>query len=64
MDLGACCGPRSIAVVGASERDDSYAGETLVNLRRAGFAGPVWGVNPTREQAHGVPVLPLAVRAA
>ena len=48
MDLGRLLRPRSIAVVGASERDDSYAGETLLNLRGAGFAGPVWGVNPKR----------------
>ena len=58
MDLGRLLRPRSIAVVGASERDDSYAGETLLNLRGAGFAGPVWGVHPTREQAHGYECFP------
>jgi acetyl-CoA synthetase len=55
MDLGRLLRPRSIAVVGASERDGSYAGETLLNLRQAGFAGPVWGVNPKRDTAHGYP---------
>ena len=58
MDLDRLLRPRSIAVVGASERDDSYAGETLLNLRGAGFAGPVWGVHPTREQAHGYECFP------
>ena len=58
MDLTRLLRPRSIAVVGASERDDSYAGETLLNLRGAGFAGPVWGVHPTREQAHGYECFP------
>jgi acetyl-CoA synthetase len=58
MDLGRLLRPRSIAVVGASERDDSYAGETLLNLRGAGFAGPVWGVHPTRESAHGYQCFP------
>ncbi len=58
MDLGRLLRPRSIAVVGASERDDSYAGETLLNLRGAGFAGPVWGVNPKRAAAHGFPCFP------
>ena len=33
MDLTRLLRPRSVAVVGASERDDSYAGETLLNLR-------------------------------
>jgi acetyl-CoA synthetase len=58
MDLGRLLRPRSIAVVGASERDGSYAGETLLNLRGAGFAGPVWGVHPTRESAHGYDCFP------
>jgi acetate---CoA ligase (ADP-forming) len=58
MDLGRLLRPRSIAVVGASERDDSYAGETLLNLRGAGFAGPVWGVHPTRSSAHGYECFP------
>jgi acetate---CoA ligase (ADP-forming) len=58
MDLTRLLRPRSIAVVGASERDDSYAGETLLNLRGAGFAGPVWGVHPRREQAHGYECFP------
>jgi acyl-CoA synthetase (NDP forming) len=30
----------------------------LLNLRGAGFAGPVWGVHPTREQAHGYECFP------
>jgi acetate---CoA ligase (ADP-forming) len=58
MELGRLLRPRSIAVVGASERDDSYAGETLLNLRGAGFAGPVWGVHPTRASAHGFECFP------
>ena len=58
MDLARVLRPRSVAVVGASERDDSYAGETLLNLRAAGFEGSVWGVNPNRTEAHGFPCFP------
>src|SRR4051812_21656648 len=58
MELGRLLRPRSIAVVGASERDGSYAGETLLNLRTTGFAGPVWGVNPNRSSAHGFECFP------
>ena len=36
----------------------SYAGETLLNLARLGYPGTVWGVNPGREEAHGVPCFP------
>ncbi len=58
MQLARLLHPRSIAVVGATDRDGSYAGETLLNLRLLGYPGAVWGVNPGREQAHGVPCFP------
>ncbi len=58
MDLTALLEPRSIAVVGATDREDSYGGNVLRNLERAGFAGPVWGVNPNREQVLGRECVP------
>ncbi len=46
--------PRSIAVVGATDRPGSY-GETLLrNLERLGYDGEVWGVNPRRDRIRGV----------
>ena len=50
--------PRTIAVVGANDRPGSYSGETLLNLATLGYPGTVWGVNPGREEAHGVPCFP------
>src|SRR6188472_3602623 len=50
--------PRSIAVVGANDRPGSYGDIVLRNLARAGFAGPVWGVNPRRTEVHGRPCVP------
>jgi acetate---CoA ligase (ADP-forming) len=50
--------PRSVAVVGASERAETYSSETLLNLRRLGFEGTVWGVNPRRSSVHGFPCFP------
>ena len=50
--------PRSVAVVGASERPGSYGAETLLNLRRLGFDGVVWGVNPRRSSVFGLPCFP------
>ena len=58
MDLTPLLAPRSIAVVGANDRPDSYAGNVLRNLERAGFEGPVWGVNPKREQVLGRACVP------
>jgi acyl-CoA synthetase (NDP forming) len=47
--------PSSVAVVGATERPESYASETLLNLERMGFGGEIWGVNPGRTTVHGRP---------
>ncbi|MEA2402633.1 MAG: hypothetical protein QOK00_3036 [Thermoleophilaceae bacterium] len=58
MDLSRLLHPRTIAVVGATDRDGSYAGETLLNLKRLGYAGTVWGVNPGRAEAHGIACFP------
>ena len=58
MDLSRLLHPRTIAVVGATDREGSYAGETLLNLQRLGYEGTVWGVNPGRAEAHGVPCFP------
>jgi acetate---CoA ligase (ADP-forming) len=58
MNLDRLLRPRSIAVVGATERPGSYGGEALLNLRRLRFAGAVHGVNPRRERVHGFPCVP------
>jgi acetate---CoA ligase (ADP-forming) len=58
MELGRLLHPRTVAVVGATEREDSYAGQTLLNLAAAGFPGRVWGVNPGRTEVYGRPCFP------
>ena len=50
MDLGRLLAPRSVAVVGATDRAGSYGAETLRNLDAIGFGGEVWAVNPRRER--------------
>ena len=47
--------PRSVAVVGASDRPGSYGDNVLQNLAAAGYDGAVWGVNPNRDEVHGRP---------
>ena len=58
MDVSRLLHPRSVAVVGATERPGSYASQTLLNLRMAGYAGEVWGVNPRRDSVYGRPCFP------
>ncbi|MCC6197974.1 MAG: acetate--CoA ligase family protein [Burkholderiales bacterium] len=62
--------PRSIAVVGASERPDAIGTRVLANLKRIGFPGPVYPVNPRYERLGeldcypSLSALPEAVDAA
>jgi acetyltransferase len=45
--------PGSVAVFGASDRLDSVAGVIFRNMLEAGFTGPVYPVNPKRDQVQG-----------
>jgi len=47
--LAVALDPRSVAVIGASEDPDKIGGRPLFFLRRHGFAGAVYPVNPRRE---------------
>ena len=47
--------PRSVAVVGASERADSVGRAVFENLQQGGFTGSVHPVNPKRKQILGAP---------
>ncbi len=47
--------PRSIAVVGASDDPTRIGGRPLGYMLRAGYAGPLWPVNPRRETVQGLP---------
>jgi acyl-CoA synthetase (NDP forming) len=58
MELTRLLKPRSVAVVGATERPGAYGGEALLNLRRFGFRGPVHAINPRRSRVHGYPCVP------
>ncbi len=41
--------PRSVAVVGASDKPGALGATLITNLDRAGFAGPVYPINPKRD---------------
>lgn len=45
--------PRSVALVGASDDSGKTAGRPLSYLRRAGFAGTVYPINPNRATVQG-----------
>lgn len=50
--------PRSLALVGASDRPGSLGATLLANLAASGFQGTVYPVNPNRSELAGQPVYP------
>lgn len=46
--------PRSIAVIGASNEME-YGGRVMYNLRRAGYSGAIYPVNPRQTVIQGIP---------
>ncbi|WP_327151073.1 acetate--CoA ligase family protein [Nocardia sp. NBC_01329] len=57
-DMGALLNPRRIAVVGANDRSEAFTGGTVVNLRRHGYTGEVYPINPRRDVVGGYRAYP------
>jgi len=57
-DLTGLLSPRAVAVVGASPRPGSVGGEILRNLKRCGFDGALYPVNPKYEEVDGLKSFP------
>ena len=58
MDLQPLFAPASVAVVGASQREESIGLRVIRNLKRFGFAGPVYPVHPTNAEVGGLRCYP------
>ncbi|MWB78750.1 CoA-binding protein [Pseudooceanicola sp. 216_PA32_1] len=56
--LGAFFAPRSIAVIGASNDPGRIGGRPVDFCKAAGFAGPIYPVNPTRDEVQGLKAWP------
>ena len=54
-DLTPLLAPRSVAVIGASEREGNLGGVCVRHFRKFGFAGAVWPVNPSGKPVAGLP---------
>ena len=55
--LTALLHPRSIAIIGASDDPARIGGRPLAYTRDAGFAGPIFPVNPRRATVQGLPAV-------
>ena len=56
--------PASVALLGASPKTGSVGSIVAQNLRRGGFAGPIWFVNPKYQPAGRPSLLCLGCRVA
>lgn len=56
--LTALLEPASFAIIGASNDPTRIGGRPLQYTKEAGFAGPIYPVNPNRETVQGLPSFP------
>ncbi len=56
--LDAIFKPRSIIVIGATEREGAVGAAVMQNLLKSRFQGEIYPVNPKREQVFGVKAFP------
>lgn len=56
-DLSSLLAPRSVAIAGLSADSTKHGQRVLNNMRRLGYAGQIWGVNPNLPQLDGVDVV-------
>jgi acetyltransferase len=57
-DLSPLLMPRSVAVIGASDREGNLGGLATGFLQKFGYAGAVWPVNAGRTDVAGLPCFP------
>jgi acyl-CoA synthetase (NDP forming) len=57
-DLSYAMRPKSIAVVGASDNVDKLGGRCLQYLKKFGFQGSIYPINPARNETQGVKTYP------
>ncbi|RYH12299.1 acetate--CoA ligase family protein [Tropicimonas sp. IMCC6043] len=56
--LAGLMNPQSVAIVGASARSDGWSGMAMPVLRRLGFKGKIYPVNPKYDRLNDLPCYP------
>jgi acetyltransferase len=57
-NLSSLLAPKSVALIGASPKAGSVGAIVTANLAAAGFAGPLWLVNPRHDSIEGIKCYP------
>lgn len=55
MTLDIFLDPNSVAVIGASDSEDKIGGRPIAFMKRFGFKGKIYPVNPSRTVIQGLP---------
>jgi acetyltransferase len=55
--------PESIAIIGASSKENSIGRILVENLQKDGFPGSIYPINPKREEILGIPAFPSITAA-
>ena len=55
-NLAKLLAPRSVAVIGASDRPHRVGATVMQNLLQGGFSGSVWPINLKHRTVYGIPV--------
>jgi acetate---CoA ligase (ADP-forming) len=56
--LRAVLAPRSVAVIGASDNPHKVGGRPILYMKRYGYRGAIYPVNPARKEVQGLPAFP------
>lgn len=56
--LNAAIAPRSVAIIGASQNPNKIGGRPIAYMLRYGFKGPIYPINPTRDEIQGLKSYP------
>ncbi len=58
MSLKIALDPRSVAIVGASDNPHKVGGRPILYMKRYGYRGTIYPVNPARKEVQGLPAFP------
>lgn len=58
QDLGPLLRPKSVAIIGASEKPGNLGGVAVALMQKFGYSGDIWPINPKRARVHGLPCYP------
>ena len=56
--LHAALDPKSIAIIGASENPNKIGGRPILYMKRHGFKGAIYPINPNRAEIQGLKSYP------